>query len=156
MKTLVLPFLFFLCFASIEKLEAEHWNQFRGPNGSGVATKNFNPPIKINNENIAWKTKIPEGLSSPVIFGKRIFLTGIRQNKLLTLCFDIQSGKILWEKIAPEAPIEKVHATSSPATSTPLVDSEQIYVYFGSYGLLCYDHNGTKKWGIPIRTPKSR
>ena len=52
MKTLVLPFLFFLCFASIEKLEAEHWNQFRGPNGSGVATKNFNPPIKINNEKV--------------------------------------------------------------------------------------------------------
>ena len=146
MKKLISSFTIFLCCTCIERLEAEHWNQFRGPNGSGIATKSFNPPIKINNNNISWKTKIPEGLSSPVIFGKRIFLTGIKQNKLLTLCFDTQSGKILWERLAPEAPIEKVHATSSPAASTPLVDSEQIYVYFGSYGLLCYDHNGMKKW----------
>ena len=156
MKKLVLSCTIFLCFTCVERLEAEHWNQFRGPNGSGIATKSFNPPIKINNENIAWKTKIPEGLSSPVIFGKRIFLTSIRQDKLLTLCFDTQSGKILWERVAPQAPIEKVHATSSPAASTPLVDSEQIYVYFGSYGLLCYDHNGMQKWQIPIPTPKSR
>ena len=108
MKKLVLPCTIFLCFTCIERLKAEHWNQFRGPNGSGIATKSFNPPIKINNENIAWKTKIPEGLSSPVIFGKRIFLTSIRQDKLLTLCFDTQSGKILWERVAPQAPIEKV------------------------------------------------
>ena len=73
MKKLVLLCTIFLCFTCVERLEAEHWNQFRGPNGSGIATKSFNPPIKINNKNIAWKTKIPEGLSSPVIFGKRIF-----------------------------------------------------------------------------------
>ena len=38
----------------------ENWNQFRGPNGSGNANENFTPPIHISNDNIAWKTNIPE------------------------------------------------------------------------------------------------
>ena len=155
MKMTVLASLIFVSFAFFSTLQAEHWNQFRGPNGSGIATEGFNPPIKINDENIAWKTKIPEGLSSPVIFGQKIFLTGIRKDRLITLCFDTETGNIIWERIAPKTPIEKVHATSSPAASTPFVDSKQVYVYFGSYGLLCYDHNGQKQWEVPIPTPKS-
>ena len=155
MIKIVLTFSLFLNFTFISRVEAEYWNQFRGPNGSGVAIEKFDPPVKINDGNIAWKTKIPKGLSSPVIFGGKIFLTGIREDKLITLCFDIQNGNILWERIAPKTPIEKVHATSSPAASTPFVDSDHIYVYFGSYGLLCYDHNGQKQWEVPIPTPKS-
>jgi outer membrane protein assembly factor BamB len=30
-----------------------------------------------------------------------------------------------------------------------------VYVYFGSYGLLCYDHAGLELWKKPIPTPKS-
>jgi outer membrane protein assembly factor BamB len=35
------------------------------------------------------------------------------------------------------------------------VDEKHVYVYFGSYGLLCYDHEGLEKWKKPIPTPKS-
>lgn len=133
----------------------ENWNQFRGPNGSGNANENFTPPIHISNDNIAWKTNIPEGLSSPVIYENRIFLTAIENNRLLTLCINASNGSIEWKSNAPECDIEKVHKTSSPAASTPFVDKEHVYVYFGSYGLICYTHEGVEKWSKKMPTPKS-
>ena len=151
--TLYLVFIFGTFLIQIKA--NENWNQFRGPNGSGVASKNFKPPVKINKNNITWSVEIPEGLSSPIIYGDKIFLTGVKNNKLLTLCINRNSGELLWEKFSPDCQIEKVHKTSSPASSTPYVDSKQLYVYFGSYGLLCYDHDGKEKWSRPIPTPKS-
>ena len=130
------------------------WNQFRGPNGSGVAP-GCRPPVKLQASHQAWKTAIPPGLSSPVLSGGKIFLTAIDGDHLVTLAFDRKSGKPLWRRVAPAAPLEKVHKTSSPATSTPLVDGENIYVYFGSFGMLCYDHEGREKWKRPIPTPRS-
>ncbi len=49
-------------------LNAAHWNQFRGPNGSGVANE-FRPPIRIDPANPAWKTPVPPSHSSPVRCG---------------------------------------------------------------------------------------
>lgn len=133
---------------------APSWNQFRGPNGSGVA-QDCRPPLKPEAGHETWKVAIPPGLSSPVLSGGKIFLTAIDGNRLVTLAFESSSGKPLWRREAPEVPLEKVHQTSSPATSTPLVDAEHIYVYFGSFGLICYDHDGLEKWARPISTPKS-
>ncbi len=42
--------------------------------------------------------------------------------------------------------IEKVHEISSPAAPTPVTDGQRLYVYFGSYGLLCYDLDGNPQW----------
>ncbi len=133
---------------------AVKWDQFRGPNGSGVA-EDARPPIKLDASHLAWKTPIPPGLSSPVHFENRIFLTALDKGRLVTLAFDKTDGKPLWRREAPEVELEKVHETSSPATPTPLVDADRVYVYFGSYGLLCYDHEGKELWKKPIPTPKS-
>ncbi len=35
------------------------------------------------------------------------------------------------------------------------MDEDRIVVYFGSYGLLCYDHQGKLQWQMQIPTPKS-
>mgnify|MGYP003429661953 CR=1 FL=1 len=52
-------------------------------------------------------------------------------------------------------PAEKVHEVNSPATPTPYVDDGRVHVYFGAYGLLCYDLDGRELWRKPIPTPKS-
>ncbi|MGD8238937.1 MAG: PQQ-binding-like beta-propeller repeat protein [Armatimonadota bacterium] len=130
------------------------WDQFRGPNGSGVA-RECRPPVKLTADHIAWKTFVPSGLSSPVLAGSRIVLTAVEDDRLVTLAFDRASGKIAWRREAPAVPLEKVHRMSSPAASTPLADNQQVYVYFGSYGLLCYDHDGREQWTKPIRTPEN-
>lgn len=130
------------------------WNQFRGPNGSGVAVDSV-PPLKPSAENLAWKTPVPRGLSAPIIAGQRIILTGVDNERLVTLAFDATNGKELWRQVAPEVPLEPVHAINSPATPTPCTDGRHVFAYFGSFGLLAYDLDGRELWRRPIPTPKS-
>lgn len=130
------------------------WSQFRGPNGSGVA-EGCRPPVKLDASLLAWKSAVPSGLSAPVVFGNRIFLTGVDEGRLVTLAFDKKTGKPAWRREAPEVEIGKVHKANHPASPTPLVDDERLYVYFGSYGLLCYDHEGRELWKKPLPVTKS-
>ncbi len=146
-------------FALLEKLwgvpeTSEQWSQFRGPNGSGVAGK-FKPPVKIIPDQPAWKTALPPGKSSPVLWNDRIFLTGVEGDRLVTLALDAGSGRVEWKKLAPEVRLESVHAANSVAVSTPCVDEDHVCVYFGSYGLLCYNHEGQALWSKPLPTPQS-
>ena len=146
-------------FALLEKLwgfpeTGEQWSQFRGPNGSGVASK-FKPPLKIIPDQPAWKTALPPGKSSPVLWNSRIFLTGVEDGRLVTLALDAVSGKVVWRDLAPEVRLESVHAANSVAASTPCADESGLFVYFGSYGLLCYSHDGQELWRKPLPTPQS-
>ncbi|MEA3367726.1 MAG: PQQ-binding-like beta-propeller repeat protein, partial [Planctomycetota bacterium] len=136
------------------RAEVDPWNQLRGPNGSGVA-RACQPPVRLDARHVAWKRPVPRGLSSPVLAGNRIFLTAVVYDRLVTLAFDTASGKLAWRRAAPVVPVEKVHKINSPAASTPHVDDERVYIYFGSYGLLCYDHEGREQWTKPIPTPRS-
>jgi outer membrane protein assembly factor BamB len=132
------------------------WPQFRGPNCSGLG--DGRPPVHFGpDQNVLWKTAVGAGLSSPIIWEGRIFLTEFDQTnkQLATLCIDRGTGKILWRrKVAPEH-IEKVHAMSSPAAATPATDGERVYVYFGSYGLVCYDLDGNQKWERRLPLPEN-
>jgi outer membrane protein assembly factor BamB len=123
------------------------WPQFRGPNSSGLGEGR--PPVHFGPDHmVLWKAAVGAGLSSPIIWEGRIFLTefdGANQ-QLATLCIDRRTGKILWRRTVAPGQIEKVHAISSPAGATPATDGERVYVYFGSYGLVCYDLDGNQKW----------
>ncbi len=133
---------------------SDAWNQLRGPNGSGVATDS-RPPTKIDPKKAAWQVPVPSGLSSPALSEHRIFLTALDGGRLVTLAFDKATGKRLWRREAPKVTLEKVHQANGPATPTPLVDEDRVFVFFGSYGLLCYDHDGKEIWKKPIPTPRS-
>jgi outer membrane protein assembly factor BamB len=136
----------------------ENWPQFRGPGGLGIAAGKAKLPLQFNTiKNVQWKTPLPAGLSSPCVWGDRIFLTGFDgKAKLETLGLDRRTGKVLWRKTAPAKRIERVQAASSPASATPAADAERVYSYFGSYGLLCYDHDGKELWKLPLPVPKTR
>ena len=149
----------FICLALLGRLPAAaredaNWPQFRGPNGSGVANA-FKPPVKVVGDQTAWKTALPPGKSSPVLWNGRIFLTGLEGGRLVTLAIDAKSGTILWKRQAPQVRLESVHTANSVAASTPCVDEHGVYVYFRSYGLLCYDQDGRGLWQKAIPTPKS-
>jgi outer membrane protein assembly factor BamB len=134
---------------------AEPWNQFRGPNGSGVAAE-ARPPIEINPANPQWTISLSPGHSSPVLSSRHVVVTAMDDGRLVTLAIDKASGEIAWRRACPEVELEPVHETSSAAASTPFVDGEHLYVYFGSYGLICYDLQGQMVWQQPIPTPKSQ
>ena len=132
------------------------WPQFRGPNSSGIGAGK--PPVHFDpDQNVQWKAAVGPGLSSPIIWADRIFLTEVDQGtqKLATLCIDRRTGKVLWRREVSAEKIEKVHQIGSPAAATPATDGERVYVYFGSYGLLCYDVDGNLKWERRLPLPEN-
>jgi outer membrane protein assembly factor BamB len=132
------------------------WPQFRGPNSSGLGEGK--PPVHFGpDQNVLWKTAVASGLSSPILWGQRVFLTEFdpTSQKLATLGIDRRTGKILWRRAVAAERIEKVHELSSPASATPATDGERVYVYFGSYGLVCYDLDGIQKWERRLPLPEN-
>lgn len=130
------------------------WDQFRGPGGMGQPVTDKPLPVHFDEtQNMLWKTELPHGISSPCIWGDRIFITGISGTELETLCLDRKTGEILWRQQAWYEFIERVHRSNSPATPTPATDGKRVYVYLGSCGLLCYDFEGNEIWTRMMRTP---
>lgn len=133
---------------------AANWPQFRGPGavaaavGAGKAPVHFGPKT-----NLVWSTELPPGISSPVIWGNRIFLTGVDSGKLVTLALERATGKVLWSRPAPADKLEATHRIGSPAAPTACTDGERVVVYFGSYGLLAYDFAGKELWRHPLPGP---
>ncbi len=69
------------------------------------------------------------------------------KTKFVVMCFDRDSGRMLWEKTATEAtPHQGTHSTNNFASASPCTDGEHVYAFFGSRGLYCYTMDGTLKW----------
>jgi len=126
------------------------WARFRGPNGSGVAEVTGLPVEFGPTRNVIWKTDLPQGYSSPIVSGNRIFLTGIRDGRLLCLAIDRATGKVLWEREAPRDRREKLDQRNHPASPSAAADGEHVYFFFADYGLLAYDVNGKELWKKPL------
>jgi outer membrane protein assembly factor BamB len=151
-------------FASILAFaETLHWPQFRGPNGTGVGRGEA--PVEIGREkNVIWKTAIPAGHSSPVVVGDLIFLTGeeggkkspstrdkiTTDGKLVTFCVNRKTGKILWQREVPRPRLEHYQPTNSAASPSVASDGNNIYVFFGDFGLLSYTLGGKERWRRPL------
>src|SRR5262249_23534734 len=87
---------------SQSSLIAGDWAQFRGPNASGRPAVDRPLPDKISPvDHVLWKTRLPPGHSSPVVYGDRIYLTAVRDQKLYTIALDRPTGAMLWEAQAP-------------------------------------------------------
>ena len=132
------------------------WARFRGPNGSGVADDN-RPPIAFGpSDKRLWRTALPPGHSSPVVWHDHIFITAFDDGALVTIALRRKDGIVLWRRVAPANTVEPVHAFSQPAAPTPATDGERVYAYFGSYGLLAYDFSGKEVWRHQLPLPPSR
>lgn len=145
--------LLLACFLPLSAGEAEAtWPQFRGPGGLGIGTGK--PPVEFGpDKHVRWKVAVPRGHSSPCIWGERLVITGLDDGKLVTICLNRADGTERWRAAAPTDKIEAAHRIGSPAASTPCSDGERFYVYFGSYGLIAYDLDGTEVWKKPLPTP---
>ena len=132
-------------------VQAADWSQFRGPNCSGTAPGRALLPAEIGpTTNVVWKTDLPPGHSSPVVVGDRIYVTGVHDQKLVTIALDRATGKILWEVTAPTKDLETIHKIGSLAQPSPTADEERVVSFFGSCGLFCYDRAGKLLWSVPM------
>ncbi len=115
----------------------------------GVAASDRALPADFQDEGTQlWRTELPPGHSSPCVCGDAVFLTTFEKelSELAVVALERTTGKILWRQVVPTKEIEAVHATGSPATSTPACNGMQVFAFFGSYGMLCYDMQGKLLW----------
>jgi outer membrane protein assembly factor BamB len=170
----IIILLFVLSVLSKAQVNPERqWPQFRGYLSSGVLD-NANLPESfdiVKMKNIRWKTEIPGlGLSSPVIWGDRLFLTtaisksdkeglktGIYGDGMpvadssvhdwKVICIDKNTGKTIWEKTAyTGVPKIRRHPKSTHANTSVATDGKYAVAFFGSEGLYCYDYDGNLIW----------
>ena len=139
---------------SIE-VRGTEWPRFHGERGDGIAEDAKLPTWFGDSSNLLWKAETPPGLSSPLIWKERLFLTAEQGNQLLTRCLDAGSGRQRWEKRVDVERLELVHKVNSHATPTPVTDGKRLYVYFGSFGVTCYDLEGNELWRKPLPMPKT-
>src|SRR5262245_54572216 len=67
---------------------SDAWPRFRGPNGSGISEARGLPFKFGPSNNLAWRTPVPGGHSSPVVWENRVFLTAYEGSQCRVLCFD--------------------------------------------------------------------
>ena len=68
-------------------------------------------------------------------------------HQFVVLALDRKTGKTVWQKVArEECPHEGHHRDHDFSCYSPVTDGEQVYAYFGSRGLHCYDLAGNLKW----------
>lgn len=62
-------------------------------------------------------------------------------------CFDRETGKELWKKVAVVAkPHQATHSTNNFASASPCTDGKHVYAHFGSRGVYCYTMDGDLAW----------
>ncbi len=142
--------------AAVLAAQDANWPQFRGPSATGVASSDAAPPVDFAKRQL-WKTPLPLGHSSPVVWGDRIFLNSFDPDskKLELLCLSSKTGKILWRHTAPATQLEETHVVSNPATASPVLDGDRVYAYFSSYGVMAFTHSGEPAWTLPLPMPKT-
>jgi outer membrane protein assembly factor BamB len=130
----------------------DDWSAWRGSRGDGISCESTAPLHWSADENIVWKTLVPgAGLSSPIVVGKRVFLTtgDVTDESRRVLCFDAEAGTILWNVVVHQGPGGTMHRFNSTASSTPVSDGKHVFASFvddkGLY-LSAVDFNGHEVW----------
>ncbi len=166
----LLVFIWCAVFALSADVTAEDWPGWRGPRGDGTSHETQLPTKWSDSENIRWKIELPEsGHASPVIVGDHLFIVGCETDKQSRVLsdYDTQTGKLRWQTVVVQSPLETKHSLNSFASSTPASDGKYVYVTFlesdnktvvatnvstprdvtlGRMVVAAYDFQGEQKW----------
>jgi outer membrane protein assembly factor BamB len=158
---------------------AADWPAFRGSHGGVSKEKDLPVEWTKDNFLWKTKLPGP-GSSSPIVLGDKLFLTcytgygtGITKGfkdkgvfgfsdaggdqkklRLHLLCVDRKTGKITWNKEIepklPEFPFKGFIREHGYASSTPVTDGKNVYVFFGKTGVLAFDLDGKQLWQTSV------
>jgi outer membrane protein assembly factor BamB len=135
---------------------AEDWPQFRGPNCSGVSQTTAKLPTEFSStDHVKWSVKLGDGIGSPVIAAGRVFTSAMINPQTIGLfAFDANSGEQIWVRQWPIGDVDEIHETNSHAGTTPAADSERVYFYFSTLGMVALDAaTGKDVWQKPLPVP---
>ena len=147
------------------------WSRFRGPNGSGLSADARIPTHWSDNDNLAWKVKLPgAGASSPILTEQYVFVTsysGYGENlqnpgdmnelKRHLSCIRRSNGEIVWTRsIDSEHREDPYQGKGLPehgyATNTPVTDGQRVFAFLGKSGVIAFDLQGQQLWQVSVGT----
>ena len=126
------------------------WTRFRGPNGTGISDTTGLPTEFGPASNVAWKTAVPQGHSSPVLTRSHVFLTGFDGDKRLVIGLDRASGKELWRREVPRINKGRLDGPNNPASPSPVTDGDRVFAFFQDFGLIAFTAAGREVWRLPL------
>ncbi|MEW4561828.1 PQQ-binding-like beta-propeller repeat protein [Bremerella sp. JC770] len=137
----------------------DHWHQPAGPNGNWQV--DGSPPVQwsvTRNENIRWRTPLPEaGMSGVTVWGDRVFTTThvpIQSpdeknavTDILGFCLDADTGKVLWQVELPgSAFISLAGGFTDGTVFAPITDGEHVWFFNRCGSMACFDMHGKQVW----------
>jgi len=134
---------------------AQDWPQFRGPNRDGVSPdKGLLSAWPEDGPKLLWTAKgAGRGYSSFSIADGKLFTLGDAPSTAdddkdeYLLCFDVKTGKQLWQKQIGPAWKKKGPDNWQSSRSTPTIDGDHAYVLTAHGALLCCQtSNGDFVW----------
>ncbi len=142
--------VFYIALSGICLSQSANWSGFRG-NGHSKTDWDKLPHEWSDEKGILWKQPLSGfGQSSPVIWGKNVYVTstgGINKESLFIDCLELATGRLLWKKsISATETVKEVTKMISQGAPTPVAGPNGIYVFFESGDLLAFDHNGKQRW----------
>jgi len=152
-KLLLLLAVYLFAFLSPSNVRAQNWDQFRGPNGTGVSATTSLPSEFGPKKNVVWRTELPPGHSSPVLTRDRVFVTAHskdQNHKLFVIALERKSGKILWQREVQKAREGRLQNVNGPASPSPVTDGTNVYAFFQEFGLVSFDGAGKQRWSLPL------
>lgn len=147
------------------------WSRFRGPNGCGLSDDARIPTQWSENENLAWKVKLPgAGASSPILTEQFVFVTsysGYGENlqdpgdtnelKRQLSCIRRSDGEIAWTRsIDSDHREDPYQGKGLPehgyASNTPVTDGQRVFAFLGKSGVIAFDLQGQQLWKVSVGT----
>ncbi|MGE5609334.1 MAG: PQQ-binding-like beta-propeller repeat protein, partial [Bacillota bacterium] len=122
-----------------------NWPRWRGPHDNGSSELGTYPVKWDAAKNLLWKVTLPgKGCSTPIVYGRRIFLTAPVNGQDAVVAFD-WSGKTLWQTIVG-AERKGKHPNGSGCNPSPITDGQGIFVYFKSGNVARMEMDGKLAW----------
>jgi outer membrane protein assembly factor BamB len=152
----------------VQDAPAQHsasWPNFRGPGANGHAGE-ADPPTDWSvdeDKNILWKTPLlKHGMSSPVVWDNRVFLTGADDLSRQVYCFSADTGELLWEHDVAgisgspdDGKIPDVLDQTGFAAPTATTNGQYVAAIFATGELVCLSMTGERVWAKHLGIPKN-
>lgn len=131
----------------IPPVSGENWTQWRGPYLNGFTSEKNLPEKWSKTENVLWVAETPGlGHSTPIIWEDRVFTTAIEEGskQMWAICLDRATGKELWKHDMGIGFF--AGPGNNGASSSPVVDGQYVYYFFGPGTLIAFDMDGNVIW----------
>ncbi|MEO2034746.1 MAG: hypothetical protein ABGZ35_21920 [Planctomycetaceae bacterium] len=147
------------CATDAPRPSGTNWDQPAGPNGNwkvgGSAPTEWSV---VRNENILWRTPLPEcGQSNVTVWGALAFTTihkplitedeKDRVTDVVGYCLNAHDGRILWNVDLPgSVPISLNGGFSDGTVFGPICDGEHVWFFNRCGSMGCFDLDGNRVW----------